>query len=70
MSGMSNNCKCLRSDCPRIRRTRGLCYVCYGKLMRSIHNGVTTWEKAEQEGLCLAAKSCRDWMVGFRAGFG
>jgi hypothetical protein len=58
-------CKCMRSDCTKIRKTRGLCYKCYGQLLRQIQAGDVTWGEAEVLGLCLPAKPKQTWMANF-----
>lgn len=69
MQGRRNNSsKCLVHDCPKICRTRGLCYSHYNGLRKRIHSGDITWEEAEAQGLLLPAIPKRRYWEGFVMG--
>lgn len=49
--------KCLRPECQRPRKARGLCDGCYQVAQRLVQTGKTTWETLEQAGKVLARKN-------------
>jgi len=45
--------KCLRPDCERPARFRGLCNSCYGAASHLVRTKRTTWEQLISDGKCL-----------------
>lgn len=57
---------CLRPECERAVRTRGLCHVCYQSASKLVRVKTTSWEKLEKSGKVLAVKnggSITDWLL-------
>lgn len=47
---------CLTPICEGKRKSRGLCDACYATAKRDVFHGRTTWERLEDQGLCLPAR--------------
>lgn len=62
---MNKDLTCLRADCQKFGRTRGLCYVHYNRLCKQVAAKLLTWDEAEAQGLCLPAKPKYIWMNNY-----
>ena len=48
--------RCLRPDCGRAARIRGLCHSCYNCALKLVKRGLVTWTALEDSGKALPAK--------------
>jgi len=56
--------KCLKPNCDREVRSRGLCGSCYVTANSLVNKGKTTWKKLEMNGKCLPSKRATgEWFL-------
>ena len=55
---------CLKPDCGRDAKIRGLCHSCYTVARKAITDGKTTWEKLEKDGKAIGRqRTTLDWLL-------
>lgn len=53
---MTDKPKCLRPECERTAKVRGLCTYCYSQASLAVRMGKTTWDELAANGKCLSLK--------------
>ncbi len=66
---MKKQSKCLRPDCDKKVRTRGLCHTCYQAASNAVRSKKVTWEQLESHGKVLPSQSegkIQSWILDFK----